>query len=224
MAGKVTETREVPEFDRIQVKGLGRVFIQQGGEQSVTVEADDQIIKRITTEVVDRKLVFDFGRDWMERLVQPVVEFLSSREIVLRVTMRELKSLEIFGACDLEAKNVRTDDFDLKMSGASSVKVLDLNANRIDAEMPGAGKVVVTGKCDDQTVTVTGAGQYDAAHLETKNTKVALTGVGNATVWAKENLEVSVTGVGSIEYYGNPHVKQSTAMLGVVRNLGEAPK
>jgi hypothetical protein len=224
MAGKVTETREVAEFDRIQVKGVGRVFIQQGGEQSVTVEADDQIIKRITTEVLERKLVFDVGRDWMERLVQPMVEFLSSREIVLRVTLRELKSLEILGACDLEAKNVRTDDFDLKMSGASSVKVLDLNANRIDAEMPGAGRVVVTGKCDEQTVTMTGAGQFDAARLETKNTKVALTGVGNATVWARENLEVSVTGVGSIEYYGNPHVKQSTAMLGVVRNLGEAPK
>jgi hypothetical protein len=48
--------------------------------------------------------------------------------------------------------------------------------------------------------------------------------VGNAVVWAKENLDVTVTGVGSIEYYGNPRIKQSMAMLGVVRNLGEAPK
>jgi hypothetical protein len=224
MAGKVTETRELAEFDRIQIKGVGKVFVQQGGEQSVTVEADDQFIKRINTEVVDRKLVFDVGRDWFERIIQPTIEFLSSREIVLRVTLRELKGLEIFGACDLEARQVRTDDFDLKMSGASNVKVLELDANRVDAEMPGAGKIEVTGKCDEQTVTVTGAGQYDASHLETKDTKVALTGVGNAVVWAKENLDVTVTGVGSIEYYGNPRIKQSMAMLGVVRNLGEAPK
>lgn len=224
MAGKVTETREVAEFDRILVKGVGKIFVQQGGEQAVTVEADDQFIKRITTEVQDRKLIFDVGRDWLERIVQPAMEFLHSREIILRVSLRELKGLEIQGACDLEAKDVRTDDFDLKMSGASNVKVLGLDANRLDAEMPGAGKMEITGKCDAQTVTVTGAGQYDASHLETKNTKVALTGVGNAVVWAKENLEVSVTGVGSIEYYGNPRIKQSTAMLGVVRNLGEAPK
>ena len=224
MAGKVTETRDLAEFDRILIKGVGKVFVQQGGEQSVTVEADDLFIKRITTEVVDRKLVFDVGRDWLERIVQPAIEFLSSREIILRVTLRELKGLEIQGACDLETKGVRTDDFDLKMSGASNVKVLELNANRVDAEMPGAGKIEMTGKVDNQTVTMTGAGQYDATHLETKDTKVALTGVGNATVWVKDNLEVSVTGVGSIEYYGNPRIKQSTAMLGVVRNLGEAPK
>jgi len=224
MAGIVSVKRELPEFDRILVKGVGKVFIEQGGEQSVTVEADEQFIPRISTEVLDRKLVFDVGRDWLERIVQPAMEFLASREIILRVTLRELKSLEIQGACDLEAGKVRTDDFDLKMSGASSVKILELDANRIDAEMPGAGRIVISGKCDEQTVTVTGAGQYDAAHLETRNTKVALTGVGNAVVWARENLEVSVTGVGSIEYYGNPRIKQSTAMLGVVRNLGEAPK
>lgn len=223
MAGKVTEIREVGEFDQIQVKGIGKFFVQQGAEQSVSVEADEQVIKRVTTEVVNRKLVFDIGRDWMERLSMGL-EFLSSREIVLRVTVRELKGLEILGACDLEASQIRGDEFDLRMSGASNVKILELDTNKVHTEMPGAGRVLVTGKTGDQDVTLTGAGQYDAAHLESKNAKVALTGVGNAIVWAKENLEVSVTGVGSIEYYGSPHIKQSTAMLGVVRNLGEAPK
>jgi hypothetical protein len=223
MAGVVTEKREVGEFDHILVKGVGKIFIQQSGEQSVSVEADDLVIKRITTEVVDRKLVIDIGRDWMERLSMGL-EFLSSREIVFRITVKELLGLEISGACDLEASKIRGDEFDLKMSGASNVKVLELDTNKVHTEMPGAGRVLVTGKSADQEVTLTGAGQYDATHLESNNTKVALTGVGNATVWVKENLEVSVTGVGSIEYYGNPHIKQSTAMLGVVRNMGEAPK
>jgi hypothetical protein len=223
MAGVVMEKREVGEFDHILVKGVGKIFIQQGGEQSVSVEADDLVIKRITTEVVNRKLEIDIGRDWMERLSMGL-EFLSSREIVFKITVKELLGLEISGACDLEASKIRGDEFDLKMSGASNVKVLELDANKVHTEMPGAGRVLITGKAGDQEVTMTGAGQYDATHLETNNTKVALTGVGNATVWVKENLEVSVTGVGSIEYYGNPHIKQSTAMLGVVRNLGEAPK
>jgi hypothetical protein len=223
MASVVMEKREVGEFDHILVKGVGKIFIQQGGEQSVSVEADDLVIKRITTEVVNRKLEIDIGRDWMERLSMGL-EFLSSREIVFKITVKELLGLEISGACDLEASKIRGDEFDLKMSGASNVKVLELDANKVHTEMPGAGRVLITGKAGDQEVTMTGAGQYDATHLETNNTKVALTGVGNATVWVKENLEVSVTGVGSIEYYGNPHIKQSTAMLGVVRNLGEAPK
>ena len=224
MSELTTEKRELPEFERIQIKGAGKVYIQTGSEQSVTLEADDQFIKRITTEVIDRKLVFDVGRDWMERIVQPAMEYLHSREIVLRVTLRELKGLEIQGACELEAHVGRTDEFDLKMSGASSIKVMELDANKLQVEMPGAGRLVMSGKCAQQQVIMTGAGQYDATHLETKHTKVALTGVGNAIVWAKENLEISMTGVGSIEYYGDPHLKQSTAMLGVVRHLGEAPQ
>jgi len=83
---------------------------------------------------------------------------------------------------------------------------------------------MVGGSCDEQEISLTGAGNYDAAKFKSKVTKVSLTGVGSATVWATENLEVTVTGVGNIEYYGNPHIKQSTTMLGTVRNVGEEPK
>jgi len=219
----ISEARELSEFDRILVKGIGKFLIKQGGEPSVVVKADEEIMKRITTEVADRKLVIDIGRDWVER-ISVGLNLLSSREIVIEIATRELHSLEISGACDLEASGVRGDAFELKMSGASNVKLLDLDTNKVQTDMPGAGKVLITGKTGDQQVTLTGAGAYDATHLESNNVKVALTGVGNAIVWAKENLEVSVTGVGSIEYYGNPHVKQSTAMLGSIRNLGESPK
>jgi hypothetical protein len=219
----ISESREVSEFDRILVKGFGKFFIKQGGEQSVTVKADEEIIKRITTEVEDRKLVIDIGRDWVERISMGI-NLLSSREIVVEITVKELLSLDIAGACDLEASGIRGDALELKMSGASTVKVLDVDTNKIMTDMPGAGKILVNGKTGEQQITMTGAGAYDASHLESQNARVTLTGVGNATVWAKENLEVAVTGVGSIEYYGNPHIKQSTTMLGSVRNLGESPK
>lgn len=219
----INEPREVAEFDHILVKGIGKFIIKQGGEQSVKVKADEEIIKRITTEVVDRKLVIDVGRDWVERISMGI-NLLSSREIMVEISSRELFGLEITGACDLEASDIRGDSFELKMSGASNVELKNCDTNKIQTDMPGAGKVLITGKTGDQQVTLTGAGAYDASHLESQNAKVALTGVGSAIVWAKENLEVSVTGVGSIEYYGNPHVKQSTAMLGSVRNMGEAPK
>jgi hypothetical protein len=219
----IKETRQMGDFNQIAMKGWGKILISQGAEQSVVVEADDHLIKRITTEVVNGKLVIDVGRDWMERM-SAGLEFLSSREINFIIVVKKLDSLEIMGASDTEVDRLNADEFDLRMSGASNVKVKDLSAKKLLANMPGAGKVMVTGKVDEQEVNVTGAGNYDATKLETKNTKVSLTGVGNATVWAKENLDVSVTGVGSIEYYGNPRVKQSTSMLGAIRNMGEAPK
>jgi len=223
MTNILKEVRKVGDFNRIAMKGWGKVTISQGKEQSLTVEADEQLMKRITTEVVDGKLIIDLGRDWMERM-SAGLEFLSSREIHFTIVAKNLSSIEISGACEMEVGALKSDEFDLKMSGASSVKLADLNAKKLVASMPGAGKVVVSGKVNDQEVMVTGAGNYDATKLETDNTRVSLTGVGNATIWAKENLDVSVTGVGSIEYYGNPRIKQSTTMLGSIRNMGEAPK
>jgi len=223
MANMVEETRQVGEFDRIEVKGVGKIFIAQGSTNEVIVEAEEQIIKRISTEVVDGKLNIDVGRDWVERL-SAGLEFLTSREIIFHITLKNLKSLDVLGACDLEAGQLNANDLDIRMSGAGQLKLLDLHASRLDVNMPGAGKIVVGGSCDEQEISLTGAGNYDAPKFKSKNTKVSLTGVGIATVWATENLEVTVTGVGNIEYYGNPHIKQSTTMLGTVRNVGEEPK
>ena len=223
MSSVIKETRQVSEFDRIAVKGVGKIFITQGAQQEVTVEADDGLMKRITTEVVDGKLTIDIGRDWVERM-SAGLEFLSSREIIFRITAKKLSALEISGACEMEVSTLKTDQLDLKMSGASNVRVVDLSAAKLNASLPGAGKVVVSGKSDDHEISLTGAGNYDAGKLKCKNVKVNMTGVGNATVWATDNLEVAVTGVGNIEYYGSPHIKQNTTMLGSVRNLGAEPK
>jgi hypothetical protein len=223
MANVIKETRQVGEFDRIEVRGVGKIFIAQGQTPEVIVEADEQIIKRITTDVVDGKLSIDVGRDWVERL-SAGLEFLTSREIIFHITLKNLKSLDVLGACDLEATGLNTNDLDVRISGAGQLKLLDLHATRLDVTMPGAGKVVVSGGSEEQEISLTGAGNYDAPKFKSKNTKVSLTGVGSATVWATENLDVTVTGVGNIEYYGNPHIKQSTTMLGTVRNVGEEPK
>lgn len=223
MANVIKETRQVGEFDRIEVRGVGKIFIAQGQTPEVIVEADEQIIKRITTDVVDGKLSIDVGRDWVERL-SAGLEFLSSREIIFRITLKNLKSLDVLGACDLETTGLNTNDLDIRMSGAGQLKLFDLHATRLDVTMPGAGKVVVSGSSEEQEISLTGAGNYDATKFKSKNAKVSLTGVGSATVWATENLEVTVTGVGNIEYYGNPQIKQSTTMLGTVRNLGKEPK
>ena len=78
MANMVEETRQVGEFDRIEVRGVGKIFIAQGQTPEVIVEAEEQVIKRISTEVVDGKLNIDVGRDWVERL-SAGLEFLTSR-------------------------------------------------------------------------------------------------------------------------------------------------
>jgi hypothetical protein len=220
MGEKISEKRELGEFNRINVRGIGKLFISQGKEQSVVVEGDKLSVSRISTNVADGKLVVDVGRDWVEK-ISAGFDFLSENDIRITIVMKELTELEVAGAADIEVNEVKTDSLDLRMVGASNVKVLGLKANSLSTEIPGAGKVLVEGKVKDQTVTLAGAGNFSGHKLESETAKVVLSGVGSVQLWVKKELDVTIAGVGSVEYYGTPSVKQSLTMLGKVTCLGE---
>jgi len=79
MAERKTETRELGTFNRVSMRGIGKIYINQGKEQKVVIEGDDIAINRITTNVTDGKLVIDIGRDWVEKL-SAGFDFLSSQD------------------------------------------------------------------------------------------------------------------------------------------------
>lgn len=220
MAERKTETRELGSFDRISMRGIGKLYISQGKQQDVVLEGDDVAISRITTNVIDGKLVIDIGRDWVEK-ISAGFDFLSSHDIRIKITVKNLTELEVAGAADIEVNDIRTEDFTLKMIGASNVKVENLKADSLRTEIPGAGKIQVEGEVKDQSVTLAGAGNFSGHKLKSKNAKVVLSGVGSAQLWVTGELEVTIAGVGSVEYYGSPSIKQSVTMLGRVTSLGD---
>ncbi len=220
MAEQVSERRELGEFDYISMRGIGKMFISQGKEQSVVIEGDKVAVSRITTNVTDGKLVIDIGRDWVEK-ISAGFDFISNNDIRINITLKDIKELEVAGAADIETGEIITDELYLKLVGASNLKVSGLKANSLKTEIPGAGKVQVEGKVRDQSVTLAGAGNFSGYKLESETAKVVLSGVGSAQLWVKKELDVTIAGVGSVEYYGSPTIKQSVAMLGKITSLGE---
>ena len=220
MAEQVTEKRDLGEFNRISMRGIGKMSISQGKEQSVVIEGDQIAVSRISTNVSDRKLVIDIGRDWVEK-ISAGLDFLSPNEVRILITLKELTELEVAGAADIEVKDIKTKDLDIKLIGASNVKVTGLKADSLKTEVPGAGKVMVEGKVKDQSVTLAGAGNFSGHKLESDTAKVVLSGVGSTQLWVKKELDVTIAGVGSVEYYGSPTIKQSVTMMGRIISLGD---
>ena len=220
MAGRKTEKRELGEFDCVNMRGIGKLFISQGKQQEVTLEGDEIAVSRITTNVKDGRLVIDVGRDWVEKL-SAGFDFLSDHDIRITIVVKNLKVLEVTGAADIVVESIKTDDLTLKLIGASNIKVEALKADSLKVELPGAGKIRVDGEVKDLSVTMAGAGNFSGHQLKSKNTKVVLSGVGSAQIWVTGELDVTIAGVGSVEYYGSPAIKQSVTMLGKVTSLGE---
>ena len=49
------ETRDVADFDHVVVRDYGERIITQGSEESLTIEADEEILRKIEAQVTDRR-------------------------------------------------------------------------------------------------------------------------------------------------------------------------
>jgi hypothetical protein len=187
-SGKLAqETRALPPFQWIEIEGAAKLDVKTGGPQSVVVEADDNIVPLIETTVGDGRLRISSREPYRDPL---------DHGVKLRITVAELKGVEVSGAC----------------SGAIS----GLSGGEFHAEINGAGTLELAGAVDALEIEVAGAASVDSRKLEAKRATVDVAGAGRVKLTATEELKARVSGVGDIRYAGSP-AKVEQKILGVGR-------
>jgi hypothetical protein len=186
-AGRATESREVRGFTGVELTAIGNLQIEQTGTQSLTIEADADVLPKLTSDVSGN--VLRLG-------VAPGASIDDAGPIVYRLTVATLDFLAVSGAGDVTASNLRAD--------------------RLTVEISGAGDVTLAGTAEAQVVTISGTGNYDAEGLQSATAEVAIDGAGNAVVRVSDSLDATVSGVGSVEYIGNPRVTEDVSGAGSV--------
>ncbi|MEJ2707059.1 MAG: DUF2807 domain-containing protein [Anaerolineales bacterium] len=215
-----TETREVSNFDRIVMRGYGDLRITQAEQESLIIEADEEILPRIKTEVHEGELRIDVVDDWVERIFKIFSQGLDSQRINYNLSIKRLNSLKITGAARVRSDALEAAELAIEAGGAVEMEINALKSQKLQVKFPGTGQIKLSGKVEKQDISVSGAGAYQAKGLESQTARVRLDGVGKATVWVTGNLEVSINGLGSVEYYGSPTLSKSVHGLGSVKALG----
>lgn len=188
----ITETRDVGTFTSVELNAVGQMNISQGSANSLTITADDNLLKLIKTTVRNGVLVIEFER--------PAVTFNAITRLQYDITVTKLDTLTVNGAGDIRVTGLDGQSLKVRINGASN----------IDA----AGKVV------SQQVTLTGAGRYQAADLQSDDAVIEINGAGTAVVWAEKTLDVGISGMGNVEYYGAPRVSKRISGVGSVTGKG----
>lgn len=217
---RVTESREVSNFDRVFLRDYGELVITQGEQESLTIETHPDVLPQIKTEVKSGTLDIRIGGSWMDKLGHAISTSFTRQWIKYNLTVKKLTGLEIAGAVRVNASDIETDRLALKLGGAGQVNIESLSAEVLEVDLPGTGAIKVSGKVGEQRIAMSGAGSYSAPKLESRRATVDLRGAGQATIWAIEDLDVAIRGLGSVKYYGTPTVKKSVSGLGAVTRLG----
>lgn len=204
-----TEERDVSGFDEVYLSGVGNLIITQGDEESLTIEADDNIIPLIKTDVFGNRLNISFRRGY---------NFIPTVKIKYYLTVIDLDKISLSGAGDIDCDNFSTDKLEFEISGAGDID-FNINAESVETTSAGAGDINLAGKVDSQEIDISGVGKYDAEELESRECSISLSGAGSVTVNTSEELDISISGVGNVYYAGDPHITQDISGLGRVKSI-----
>ena len=208
------ENRRLSEFDSITIKYPAEIIIQQGNSESILIEADDNLLPQLETEVKNGRLVFENSeRDWKKR-VKP------STPVLVTITVVDLDVVNFSSAGMLLINDLQTNSLEINISGAGEITLTDLDTNDLTFSLSGTGSVEAEGRTDRLDLRISGLGSFDGSDLKVMDAGVSISGAGSATVWVEDELGAIISGAGSIDYFGDPEVNKTISGAGNVHSLG----
>jgi Putative auto-transporter adhesin, head GIN domain len=190
---RITETREVAAFDRLEVSGVD-VKVVEGDGRHVRVYAGENVIDRVLT-----------------RSSGGVLEVrVEDRGIVI--------GSDPLGDAQVEVTAAALDN--ITIDGSGDVLLEDLEAQELELQIEGAADLDATGTVENLTATIEGAGDADLSQLSVRTATVAVEGAGDAQLKVSDRLDVTVEGAGDVSYRGDPVVESEVEGAGDLRRVG----
>ncbi len=215
-SGKIeSETRDVKDFNVISIRYPGEIIVRQGDKTSLTIEAEDNLIPQLTTDVRGGTLVIENGEADFSKRVNP------TENVKITITVTKLNEISFSSAGTLRVEGLKTGEFEFKLSGAGEATLTDLDVDSLTVSLSGAGKITLDGTADRVHVIISGLGDFDGANLQSLVAEVQISGAGTATLRVEEELTAKVSGAGSVNYYGSPTVHESISGAGSVNKMDE---
>ena len=182
----ISEERNTSECNGICLKYAGNVYLRQGDEQSITVEANDNIIDDVITQSQDGILSVGLRNG-------------SYSDVTVRVyvTLKSIEQISIEGAGNINVQN-------------------SIDSKNLNCIINGAGDIYLKGYGEYLECKINGAGNIDAFKFPVKNCAAKINGSGNCSVNVSDYLDAAISGIGNIVYEGNPNVKSSISGIGKI--------
>jgi len=205
------EVRKTEAFSAIDIRGDMDVFVSQDSLTTIKIETDENLLEYIDIHEKGRVLV-----------IQPEDGYSPdpSGKIKVFVSAPDMNSFKASGACSYISQSVikNIKPVTINISGAGSAD-MELQAPAVNVMLSGAGSVRLKGQTKDFTVKGAGSSNIKCFDLLSENTRVTISGAGNAEVFASVSLNANISGAGTVKYKGNPTVKQNVSGAGSIRNV-----
>jgi hypothetical protein len=193
----VEQTINPDEFDGFVSNIPADIYLTQGTERKVVVEAQQNIIGNIDVDRVE-------GGIWTLRY-HDLVRY--SRPVKIYITIPTLTKAGINGSGEITGLTpfANLDQLKLFISGSGGMD-LDTDSKELTATITGSGDLTMAGQTNELNLVVSGSGSFHGIALATPRAELTISGSGSARLTVEEYLQVHVSGSGNVYYFGDPEL------------------
>jgi hypothetical protein len=191
---RITETREVAPFERLEVEDSLDVAVVPGDGREVRVYAGEKVIDRIHTDSSGGVLRLD----------------IRDRGIVIGDDPLGDARVEI------PASALRG----ISIDGSSDVNLSDVDVDELQLDVHGEGDIDASGTVDRLNATIEGVGDANLSQLAVRSAVVVVQDAADANLNVSDSLDVTVHGAGDVTYRGDPEVRSDVEDAGDLRREG----
>lgn len=192
----VTEERAVnADFEVVRGSAGLDIYLSEGTENKIVVEADENLLDIIETEIDDEKLHIT---------VQRGKNIGRSKAKKVYVTYKALAGVEASSGADVVVNSVlKNENLYLRSSSGA-----DLNAEvftkDLTARSSSGSDLHISGKAVNLESKASSGSRIDAKKLELVNCTADVSSGADIIVNVKEVLNAEASSGGQVKYYGNP--------------------
>jgi hypothetical protein len=204
----VKADRDAPSFNGLQVSSGIDVYLKQGNNEAITVEADENLHEYIITEVKGGVLH-----------VYTEANIHDAEMTRVYVTMKDVTSVKTSSAGDVVGETpIKSDRLELSASSAGDIN-LEVYAKEIEADISSSGDMTLTGETEKLEADLSSAGDLNAYDLKAREANISVSSAGDADINVSEKITARASSAGDINYKGDPqYVDVHTSSAGGIHN------
>ena len=189
----------IPDFNKMVIPSNFEIKLIKSDSNYLSFNETD--LKKFSSTYLNKGFIVNNNT-----LTFDLAEYNDAIPVNIIVYTNSLQELKLEGNAKIKMGNdsiFKTASFSIYADGATKSD-LNLDVEKLKAEINGASKLTLDGKATEGKIEVTGASKVNAIGMAFENLDAEANGASKIAATVKNNLKAEASGVSKIEFAGNP--------------------
>ena len=200
-----TDTRSVnEEFTAISASEGLEVYVTQADNFSISVEADENVIDLIGTDISNNMLKIH------------AIKNIGNATKKVYVSLPKISELKSSSGSQLTAENTINSSRLTIDSSSGSIVTVEVNADNLDIDASSGANIRINGTSGNTTIDASSGANLSAKELTTKFCDAEASSGANVSIFVSESLSADASSGGNISYSGKAKLNTKKSVSGSV--------